>query len=382
MKGIRKGFVWFLLLNKRLFLKFSFWVVLAMVPCLVLGMQLAAKEDSGILTIYLCKEDPKDPMADMMIAKLMEKKSIVQFHTDLSIEEAMDAVIRGEADGVWIFQKDLQENMSASSESRKLKPVVRAIEREDYVALIMAREKLYSVLYPYYNYAIYEEYTRNAAGEEHEIGAEELQKAYDDYIMPGELFEMTYLDGGKVEVEDTSYLLTPIRGLLALWFILCGLAGSLYYLQDKKRGMFDYMQGTHQLLFSFVYLGIILITAGVVMLIAIEFSGLAVNFFREVLSLVMLLLTTVGFCSLLRLLCGSMERLGSCIPVLLLLMLVFCPVFISIKQLRWLQFMQPPYFYLKSIHGMSYYKDMAIYIVVVYGACALVYHIKRMMHHE
>lgn len=111
MRHFPKGFLFFFLLNKRLTKKYSFLIILGMVPLLVAGLFLAAREDSGVLHILLCQENQEDPLSEQVIRELLEKDSILRFSREASKAAACEEVRSGRADAVWIFSDGLQEGV-------------------------------------------------------------------------------------------------------------------------------------------------------------------------------------------------------------------------------------------------------------------------------
>ena len=57
MRHRNKGLVWTWLLTKRLYKKWTFLLLLALIPALVLGYGLVDKGDAGVLTIALSCQD-------------------------------------------------------------------------------------------------------------------------------------------------------------------------------------------------------------------------------------------------------------------------------------------------------------------------------------
>ena len=53
MKKLQKIGTWYCLLSKRFFKKYSFYVILLMIPFLVKGMQQIAEQKSGMMKIVL-----------------------------------------------------------------------------------------------------------------------------------------------------------------------------------------------------------------------------------------------------------------------------------------------------------------------------------------
>ena len=111
MKRVKKLFLWFGLLNKRLLKKISFLCLLACIPLLVMGVNLMAQQDSGVLRIALSREDEEDALAAQAMDRLMQRGSMVQYVVADSPEQARSLVVNGQADGAWIVREDLQDNI-------------------------------------------------------------------------------------------------------------------------------------------------------------------------------------------------------------------------------------------------------------------------------
>ena len=351
-------------------------MILCAVPLLVAGMRLAARQESGIVTVALCRTDPSDELAAKIVDGLLQDRNVLRYVVCETPEEARALVERFQADAAWIFPENLAVRLGESAARKRVKPVVTVVEREDSVPLTFSREILTSALYPYFSYAVYEDYVRDDLG----LWAdeEELSEAYERTHAEGSLFQIVYFDGRAVEKE--SYLLAPVRGILALWLVLCGFAASLYYMQDEQRGTFSWMPIKHRLWLAFGFHGVVLADAAAALLIACKLSGVFTVWYKEVMNGVLFTGCVLVFCNLVRLLCGTPERLGSCIPILLMGMAAVCPVFISVNRFQPLQYLLPPFYYLKATHSTYHVYLMAAYILVGAGLCVLVSGWKNALH--
>ena len=301
---------------------------------------------------------------------MKERDALLQYVDCETEEEAKELLCNYEVDAVWVFPENLQKNLQKVAHNKMIEPVVKVIEREDTILLIMSREILCKSLYPFYAYVSYKDFVINDIGLA-EVSEEEFQKEYNRTLVEGNLFQMEYLDG-QIE-EESNYLLAPIRGILALWLVLCGFAASMYFMQDEKEGVFSRIPVKKKLGLSFVLQAVLLTDAVVVLLIACKMADVFTVLHRELLSAILFVGCIMVFCNLLRLLCQTLERLGSCIPIMLMGMLVLCPVFLDVKKFRVIQYLLPPYYYLKSIHSTFYLYGMTIYIIVVGIMCVWIY---------
>lgn len=367
MTRIKKFFLLFHLLNKRILKRYSFLIILGIVPLLTAGMFLAAKEDSGVLHIVLCQENPEDELSGRVLQELLDQQSILRYTRAESTEEARQSVESGNADAAWIFLDEMQEKLDAGVASGgDREPLLMVVEREDSVFLQLARERLYGELYSHLSYSMYKDYCLELL-EGKDISEEKLREEYETIRVEEGLFLFAYAGETREQAEETNYLLTPLRGMLALLILLCGLTGSLFYQQDKEKRLFECMPVGNRKLFPYLYHAPAVANASAVVLITLLITGMWVGTAREVGILLLYGTACIGFCNLIRKLCRNLQGLAVCIPLLLCAMLVICPIFISLRSMRLAQFLFPPFYYLQALHDMNYLKYMIGYIIIVYG---------------
>ena len=342
-------------------------MILCMVPLLVAGMRLAAQQESGIVTIALCMRDPADELSAEIVEQLQKDRDVLRYVHCQTEEEARGLVESFRADAAWIFPEDLAGRLQASASRKQVRPVVTVVEREDSVPLTFSREILSGALYPFFSYAVYEDFVRDDLGLE--VEDEELLEAYERTLVEGSLFHIEYFDGQAT--GESNYLLAPLRGILALWLVLCGFAASMYFIQDEQRGTFSWMPVKHRLWMAFGFHAVLLTDAAAVLLIALKLAGIFTVWYKELIDAIFFMGCALAFCNLVRLLCGTLERLGCCIPILLMGMAVVCPVFINVNRFKPLQYLLPPFYYLRATHSTYHIYLMAAYICVVTALCVL-----------
>ncbi|MCM1325716.1 MAG: hypothetical protein NC094_10960 [Bacteroidales bacterium] len=362
----------YFLLNKRLFKKLSFIIILCMVPVLVAGIRIAAKGESGIVKIVLCMQNPEEELSAEILEKLMKKDSVFRYSICETPSRAREMVANYEADAAWLFPENLEEELRKSAFAGHIKPVVTVVEREDNASLMLTREVLCNTLYPAFSYAVYENFVRSDLNiSETQADDAQLLEVYHQNLIKGSFFQMEYPDGQADEGID--YLLAPVRGILGVWLALCGFTASLYYMQDEQRGTFSKISARNRLWMAFYSHAVLLSDAVVILLLGCGLAGVFTVWHREIFSAVLFACCTVAFSNLLRLICRTPALLGSCIPVALLGMLVMCPVFIGINSWKALRYLFPLYYYLNSIHNPYYLKAMVIYAAVAAVLCILLH---------
>lgn len=367
MTGIKRFFLLFHLLNKRIIKRYSFLVVLCLVPLLVAGMFLAAKEDSGILHIVLCREDSEDELSGQIIEELLAEKSVLRFTKEESLDTASLLLEQGEADAIWVFADNMQEIIRENTTGKNnIKPIVTVIEREENVFLHLARERLLGVLYSDMSYSLYRNYCLELL-EGQDISEEKLWEEYQVLQVTGGIFSFERLGEDAVDVNTEHYLLAPLRGLLSLVILLCGFTASMYYQQDRADGIFTCMRVGNRRLFPYIYHGPAIFDASLVVMITLFFTGIWNGWQRELTAMFIYGLMCAAFCNLIRKILRSLQGLAAGVPILICVTLVICPVFISLRGFRMLQFLFPTFYYLQLVSGSAYLKHAVIYLMVIYG---------------
>lgn len=370
MKNIGK---WFLLLNKRLYKKVTFLLILVLIPVLVMGYGAVARDESGLLTVALACEG-EDPTATQIMQELKDNSNLIRF-VICDDPKTAEAMVNGQrADAAWIFEDELEEAIYrfAVDPARK-NAFVQIIEGESTIPLKLVREKLSGVLFSRTSKAYYLDYLRNHVPEVKDVPDEELLQYYDDFASEAKFFEFAYLDGGSKNEDSpsTNYLLSPVRGLLAVVIVLGGLAAAMYYIQDEKLGTFSLVAQNRKAPVEFGCQMIAVLNVSVVALIALAFAGLAVSLGRELLLLLLYTVSTALFCMTVRRICGSVGALGTLLPLLVVVMLVVCPVFFDLGALRTVQYLFPPTYYIHAAHSNYYLGLQVIYTAALLGVYVL-----------
>lgn len=356
-------FVRLWLLQKRLFKRGSFFLLLCLAPLFAAGVSRLAEEPAGIATVALYLPEG-DRAAEEISYRLLEGESVLRYLSCDGAAEARALVENGGADAAWIFAEDTEKSLRELAERRRVRPVVTVVEREDSVPLTLSREILSAAIYPTFAYGVYEGYVREELGMT-DVSEEELRAAYESVAVEGSLFRMVYPDRTSGEAEDYSYVQAPLRGILAIWLTFCGLAAALWFMQDEERGVYGRMSAGKRLFASYRACVVFLADAAVVLLLSVKLSGLFTDWKREAVSCVVFALCVTAFVNFLRLLCRTPQRLGIALLPLGAVMLALCPVFLNLQHFRAGKLLLPLWYYLQSIHNVRYLYLMAVYTAVL-----------------
>lgn len=370
-----KLLMWFWLLTKRLYKKLTFLAILLLIPALVLGYGAAAKGDSGMITVVLAQEEA-DPLGDEILTSLESSSQLVRFEICEDAEQAEALVRGGKADMAWILQGNLDAKLRAFVDQPKEKnAVVTVLLREDNVSLRLAREKLSGALYKALSQHIYLAYIRENVPEFDDLSDETLMEYHAGQEMRDTLFAFHDSDAVTENLQSVHYLTAPVRGLLAVVIVLCGMATAMYYMQDIRRGTFAWVSTRRR---PAVELGcqlVSLVNVTAVVMLALILNRQTGSFLPELATALLYCLCCAAFSMLLRRLCGSVRMLAMLLPLLVVLMLVICPVFFDLGGLRSFQYLLPPTYFIHSIYNTKYLLYMLGYTGIclgIYGVLGLI----------
>ena len=301
---------WFLLLNKRLYKKMTFIIILTLIPIVVLGMGIIAQQESGIATIALAQQDNADNISNEIITELTQEKSLLRFVRCATPEDARESVRLGQSDSAWIFGDNMANRLNSFREDpNSANAIVNVIEREQNVLLRISREKLSNALYKYLAKDLYVDYVRTNLSELDNLTDDKLIEYYDSILSEVNLFEFGYTSSS--DYSQPHYLVAPVRGLLSVLVVLCGMASAMFFIQDEKRGTFSWVPQSRKIYIEFICQAIAVANVAIVMFIALEISGLTVSFTRELAVLALYIIAVALFGMILRRLFNRLRILGA-----------------------------------------------------------------------
>lgn len=363
---------WLWMLTKRLYKKSTFLLILFLIPTLIFGYGLTAQEESGALTVALARQD-KDPLAEKVIRELTETPSLIRFVVCDTPEQARGMIDHDKADAAWIFHENMEEKVyEFVRKPFQRNAFITVIEKEDTVPIKATREKLSGVVFKHISPVFYVSYIREKVPELDHLSDAELMTYYDGFTKDIHLFSYAYLESSVSATGATdNYLLAPVRGMLAIVMVLGGLAASMYYIKDEQTGTFSLVPKRKKAWVELSCQLIAVLNMALVAWLALNLAGLAGHWGREVLCLLLYSLCVTLFCMTVRRLCGGLAAMGAVLPLLVVVMLVICPVFLELVFLRPVQKLFPPTYYVNAIVSDRDMLYMGIYSMILLGVYVL-----------
>lgn len=374
MKKMRNVLRWAVLLWKRLYKKPTFLLLLVMIPLLVFSYGLASQEESGVITIALASRSPQvEPLTRTVWQELQESQLVLYVECE-SPEAATEMVRRGDAQTAWIFEEDLEHKIYDFIANRSRKNAfLTIIEPEDRVMLKLLREVLSGTLFPHCSRAQYLTYLRENAPELDALTDAQLLVYYENAGFTSDLFVMTDIEGNVTREEDleADYLLSPVRGMLAVVVVLAGLATAMYYIRDVATGTFTLVPQRAKPLVELGCQLISIVNVLLVVLLSLALTGQRVSLGRELLTAGLYGLCVAAFSMMVRRLTGGIRGLGMVTPILVVVMLTICPVFFDLGFLRQAQLLLPPTYFVTGAYNGNYLWYMGLYTLAALAVCWL-----------
>ena len=361
---MRKIFTWYYLLNKRTLKDYSYIVLFLLLPLLAFSLKIISLRDSSVLKVGLYTAANSGLSKDI-IKELIKEDSIINF-IEYQDEERAYEDLQVKLDALWILPDDLAE--AINNNLYKKKHVVKVIEARKSSILGISREKLFAKLYPYISKALYKKYMEEKFPylKDNKEGEEELDAYYEARKIDDDIIEFVSLekDGYIEKKTDKSFILSPLRGFLAIWLFLVAMISAMFYKKDIDAGLWIWIDRRLKSAFSFLYILAITSTAALIMLVAIYVSGLGIALYKEVVSLFFYVIALALVSNILRAIFNNIYIYSAFIPVILIVSVILSPIFIDLSR-PLLQCTVPVYHYINSIHTLSGLYKMFAYIGIL-----------------
>lgn len=343
-------------------------LLLLLIPCAVLLSNFAMSGESGVVHIVICNEG-EDAAAEEIVSSLMNGDTVVRFSRCDSSDVAERAVANNEADGAWIFSENFTDMMRehiARGESDE--PFIRVVEREPTVFLRIAKEKLFGAIYSDFSYAIYEDFVYSRIVSEDEVPKETVREYYERLQRGNNIVEIEHLNEKSVEYkENINYLNAPMRGILALMTVLCTLAAAMCFLKEQAMGKFSWLPVSRRIVPSLASCFSAALLSATAVVVTVHFMGISTGIVNEICAMLLYVLSTAGFCTVLSMFFRSSGKFGATIPGIMITMFALSPIFLNVQVLKPIRLLLPTHYYLQTVYDPNYYVYAIIYCVAVYA---------------
>ncbi len=366
MKNLAVNFKWFLALMKRLLKKPSFIVILLIIPLMTFAISKSVtSEESGILTCLLTSENMDCEIYNQVKNELIKNSTSVVFVEVESKDKAIEEVKSGKADCAWVFKDDLERKMQLFVLSKTYKPsLVEVITTNDNVFQRLSREKLYSCLYKALSFDVFKSFMND----KFLINDEELREMFDQTKdnLSEDVIVLEFLGAPEKKAEEANYLLSPLKGLLAVAMLLSMLSAMMYSLQDEQMGKLAMFPKSKRI--ALHYSGVLASCAIVVIIVLLSrFAAGDISDIRlEIISLLIYVFTSSCFAVFIGVVCKTPKHMCIAFPTITLLSLALCPIFVNLASFKPFAMLLPTYYYLMAVVDDKYLWHGLLYGIIVF----------------
>lgn len=324
---MEKIITWYRLLVKSWIKRKSSWLQLAGMLLVVVLVGQIKIPDINNTVIGLCNQD--GAFAQDVIEILQTQDSVFQFQVYEDSQKMQQAVIRGELEGGFVFEKGLEKDL----EKGKKKKLITAITTPLTTKGAVAKETVFAAFFQRYSKDILLEQEKTVFGKEDAEISEALLKKNQEYLKSDEIFRLDFEEVAGSGKETAAGADTfPVRGMTALLIFVMILLehGKKFEQKDcvfekalikREKPVFEFLRYVSTAAIpALAGIGVILVT------------GNGVFFLKEVLAMTIF----VVVCGIWMLFIGKLFRNGTTytawIMTLVIGNLLLCPVFMDISR--------------------------------------------------
>jgi len=367
---MKRTVTFFGLFIKRLLKKPSFVLILLLMPMIVLAFRMILKQDSKNIDIALFTYD-ESPEIRESIEVLKNRKSTIGFYEAGSEQEVREAVLTNRAECGFVFKEGYYRDLLAGDVEEKVnlykntKTTLDDLSKEIIFSEIFRRIGRVKVVSFLREKGFYE---NNKLTEKQKDIEEYLVRQYDSYINDGGAFKVIFSGKGEEKettieeaINDNSYLMRPVRGVLAMFMMMAALSGAVFRAIDEKQGVYKTLGYAERPWINIITVFIPALLSGITAVACLYIGGIAkglnggsilAGFFKELLGMFVYILILTGLANLLRSLIANEALLCSLLPMLTVVSLLGCNIFFDaatkVKGVKELRYLLPPDYYLEK----------------------------------
>ena len=345
---MNKVFLWFLLSCKRVLKRRFFLFLLLLIPAGMWAFYEAGAKESDKIVIALCTEG--DMWNERVADELMSSGSSFEYYKSGSKDELIEDVMSGRAECGYIFPEGLIEKLEKGTHKR----AITVVTSPSTVTAKLASEAVFAGLFRIYGGNLLEGYAESGEPfQDFQADAvwEELEPLFFDYLSNGSTFSFAYgTEEGGVIKADTVKAVFPVRGIVAVFIFVMGLAAAVTAGEDEQNGLWRTVNNGRKQLYAAAQIAAPVFLSCLSALACFYVSGSSRGILKEVPALVLYSFLIIFVSWILLRLLKNPLLLSGLIPFFIIISLVACPVFadlsIFVPVLKELRYLLPPAWYL------------------------------------
>lgn len=340
--------LWFMLSCKRQLKNKPFLVILFLLPICLFAMKQAERKDTGKIMIAVYTEEAG--FGQELIERLKMQTGMFEFYQCTDQKELEAEVASNRAECGYVLTADLEKKLN----EQNLKRLINVYSSPSTVAAKLSQEVVFSCLLEAYGSRILDQFiadNQNFVDLPQEKVRKELQNQFEHYYKNGSTFSFAYETlSAKAINQVNANISFPIRGVAAVYLMVTGLFGAVTLKQDEKKGLFIRVPQKLKLGCKLAVLFASVFLAGAAVFVSLILTGDWTTVSYEAGVLLLYIIVVVAFSYLCNVIIKNSISLCTLIPFLIIVSLVFCPIFIDVT--KWMpkvqvfRYLLVPYYYL------------------------------------
>ena len=356
---------------KRILKRPLFLLTLLLMPLSSLFLQNCRTREDAVLkaALYIPDAEHNASARELTEQLIQTSNHSISYYYCSSKKELRQDVSSGKANCGYIFPRDLDSALKTYA--KKHKPFITSIRPNQNTITSIIDEIILGKSYQKISYHILQAFLcSKTLSVPNDADLTELFSKHTDSEL---LFQFEYMDKTKNENlnhPDSNFILTPIRGITAVFILLACMAGGLLWYSDQKNKLLPFLTQRKQLYFRILSLLVPGFLASVIGLLTISLTGISRNPKREFLSMTVYLLACIALTDVLRTLCRKREYFLAAIPFFTIGSFILCPVFADISiilaKLSYLRTILPANYYLNTLHSSADIGYLFLYAAILF----------------
>lgn len=337
----------------------AFVIFLILMPIIILyasKTEISGSNDSGTDICVGIYSDSDNAMTVSISEELSKNSSIIRFIKYEDLELMRSDIIKNKLECGYVFPENLREKLDEKDYKNTITLMCGANSN---IICSLSNEIVFSAILKIYGGNIIKNYI--SSNELLNTHSEELllhiDEKYASYLNSDTAFHVEFntisSDGSLDDLEtiEASASAFPLRGIAAVLIFAAGMFGSLQFLTHRLSGTFITMKLNCRIAAYFVYPFVLSLLTGISAAAALTLSNISAGFVSEITAILPYIFVITIYCAALSSILSNVNIFAASIPVMIILCLVACPVFINLAPLlpavKIIRYFLPPAFYLR-----------------------------------
>lgn len=323
----------FSLTIKRYMKRKMFLLSILVLPILILFLGMLTEQSETEWKVALLSEEKG--IAEAVSQRLMNKNGFICFYECESEDDMKKAIMSKQAECGVIFREGFQQAV----ETFHFDDEVILYYSPSSIAQKMVREEVFAATLAEVNETLLNNFMDKHV-ETADMKKEVLVNYYHQFVKDGNVFHFDYqeIEASQQEAGDMRIVLSPVRGMLAIFIWAELLLSVLLIYEDEKNGIYKVMRSGRRWLCQICILGIPAVLTSIATLLVLCFAN---NLYQmpilsigeEILWLTGYSMLCIVFAMSLYYCCRNSAIYVLIVTVLLIAGVVICPVFFSLQMI-------------------------------------------------